>query len=101
MLQRAGTLKGMKLLYKPFALILALIAGKLAGGLFNTIWSWIDADDAPDATEQNADVKKVLLAAALQGAVVKSTHAAIERGGARGFERFFGVWPGEKAEEAA
>ena len=88
----------MKLLYKPFALILALLAGKLAVGLFDTIWSWIDEDEAPDATSADADLTKVLLAAALQGVVVKGTLAAASRGGAKGWERMFGVWPGETAD---
>jgi hypothetical protein len=37
----------------------------------------------------------VLPAAALQGAVFALVKAAIQRGGARGFERLTGVWPGD------
>lgn len=85
----------MKLLYKPFALVLALVAGKLAVGLFDTIWSWIDEDDAPDAKAIEAPMQKILLAAAIQGAVTKGTHAAVARGGAKGWERVFGVSPTE------
>lgn len=83
----------MKLLYKPFALVLALLAGKLAVGLFDTIWSWIDEDEAPDAKTTDAPMSKILLAAALQGAVTRGTHAALARGGARWWERTFGVSP--------
>jgi hypothetical protein len=37
----------------------------------------------------------VLLAAALEGAVFAAVKAAFERGGAKGFRRLTGVWPGD------
>ncbi len=40
-------------------------------------------------------MQKILLAAAIQGAVTKGTHAAVARGGAKGWERMFGVSPTE------
>lgn len=88
-----GYVGGMTLLFKPVSLLLAFFAGKLAVRLFDTIWSWIDPDEAPDAKSVDAPMNKILLASALQGAVTRGTHAAVIRGGARGWERFFGVNP--------
>jgi hypothetical protein len=91
----------MKLAYKPLGIILGLIAGKLATSLFEVLWSRIDDEDVPDPTNRDADVSKVLLGAVLQGVVFSGTRAAVDRAGARGWERFFGVWPGETADDSA
>ena len=91
----------MKLAYKPLGIILGLLAAKLAASFFEALWSWIDDDDVPGPTDREADVSKVLLAAVLEGVIFQGTRAAVDRAGARGWERFFGVWPGETAEEAA
>jgi hypothetical protein len=37
----------------------------------------------------------VLIAAAIQGAIFAVVKAAIDRGGARAFQRWTGEWPGD------
>jgi hypothetical protein len=89
----------MKLLYKPFGIILGLIAGLLSKKLFDVAWGLFDDAEPPKPTTQEADWSKVLAAAAVQGVTFKVTRAAVDRAGAKGFDHLFGVWPGEKRPE--
>jgi hypothetical protein len=38
---------------------------------------------------------KILLAAALEGAIFAVVRALIDRGGARGYQKITGTWPGD------
>ena len=90
----------MKLIYKPFAIVLGVLAGVLARQLFSFVWSKIDEEDPPRPNTEEAEWPKVLGAAALQGAVFASTKALVERSGAKGFAHLTGVWPGERRPDA-
>ena len=85
----------MKLLYKPFGLLVSVLGGLAAGVAFKRIWRTIaHEDDAPDAKDLERGWGEIVLAAALQGAVFGGVKAAIDRAGATGFARATGVWPG-------
>lgn len=86
----------MKLLYKPFGIVAGIIGGLLSKKIFERIWGLFDKEEPPEATTQHTTWPKVLGAAAVQGVTFKVTRAAVDRAGARGFERLTGVWPGEK-----
>jgi len=86
----------MKLLYKPFGIILGILAGILGRQVFNVVWGKIDDAEPPEATTRDEPLGKVLGAAALQGAIFAGTRAAVNRAGANGFAHLTGVWPGEK-----
>jgi Protein of unknown function (DUF4235) len=85
----------MKLLYKPFGLILGIVAGLLGKQLFDYVWTKIDDRDPPEATTKEAPWSRVLAAAALEGMIFKGTRAAVDRYGAKGFYYLTGSWPGE------
>jgi len=89
----------MKLLYKPFGIVLGLIAGFLSKKIFDQLWGLIDDAEAPKATHKEASWTKVLAAAAVEGVAFKLTRAAVDRAGARSFEHVTGVWPGDKAPD--
>lgn len=91
----------MKLAYKPFSLIAGLLAGMVATRVFDAVWSRIDDNEAPEPSDRDVALAKILLAAALQGVIFKGTRAAVERGAARGWASFFGVWPGDERPEPA
>jgi H+/Cl- antiporter ClcA len=91
----------MKLLYKPFGLLLGILAGLIGRQLFNVVWGRIDEEEPPEATTEQAPLPKVLLAAALQGAIFAAVRAAVSRGGARGFAHLTGSWPGERRPDPA
>ena len=86
----------MKVIYKPFGLILGIVAGLLGKRLFDFAWTKIDDEDPPKATTQQADWSKVIAAAALQGVIFKTTRVVVDRYGARGWYYLTGAWPGEK-----
>ena len=86
----------MKLLYKPFGLVLGLLAGVLANVVFRKLWAVASRkDEVPSPTQRSAGWGEVAAAAALQGAVMKGTRAMVDRAGARGFEKATGRWPGD------
>ena len=86
----------MKLLYKPFGIVFGILAGLISKKLFEVVWGIFDREEAPKPTTQDSTWPKVLGAAAVQGVTFKVTRAAVDRAGAKGFNYFTGIWPGEK-----
>ena len=89
----------MKILYKPFGIVIGIIAGILARQVFNQVWGHIDYREPPKATTEESSWGQVLGAAAVQGATFAVTKAAVNRSGAKGFQHLTGIWPGEKRPE--
>jgi uncharacterized protein DUF4235 len=86
----------MGLIYKPFGIILGILAGLLGKRIFNFAWERIDDEDPPKGTTQEASWAKVLAVAALQGVIFRTVRVAVARYGAIGWSYLTGVWPGEK-----
>ncbi|MGI8580222.1 MAG: DUF4235 domain-containing protein [Solirubrobacteraceae bacterium] len=86
----------MKFLYKPFGIIVSLIAGQIAKKIFEQIWGLIDKEEPPKPTTEETSWPKVLSSAAVEGVTFKVTKAAVNRAGAKGFESLTGTWPGPK-----
>ena len=85
-----------KLLYKPLGIVFGVLGGILAGSVFKQIWKLVAGEeDAPKATEDERGWGEILPAAALQGAIFALVKAAVDRGGAEGFRKLTGVWPGD------
>lgn len=83
-------------LYKPLGLLFSVAGGIIAGRIFTQVWRLLAGeDDTPDATDPDYSWGEVLTAAAVQGAVFGLVKAAIDRGGARGYQKLTGVWPGK------
>lgn len=78
----------MKLLFKPLNMLISALAGVLAGALFKRVWRGLAGEDeAPEATALEHSTRKVLLSAALHGAVYSGVQAAVARARARGADR--------------
>jgi len=88
----------LKLLYKPIGIAVGILAGFLSKKVFDQVWGLIDDEKAPKATTEGASWGKVLTAAAVEGVTFSVTRAAVNRAGARGYERLTGEWPGKKPE---
>ena len=85
-----------KLLYKPFDIVLGLIAASIAGRIFAAIWGRVDAEhEAPGPLTENASARRVIAARGVEAATAAMTVAALDRAGARAFRRYTGFWPGE------
>jgi hypothetical protein len=85
-----------KLLYKPFGLLFSVLGGILAGAAFKQIWKRVAGEeDSPKAKESEYGWKEILPAAAFQGAIFGLLKAAVDRGGAEGFRKLTGIWPGD------
>ena len=83
-----------KLLYKPLSLAFGAAGGLLAGALFKQVWKLIAGEEeAPEPTDEDRTWTEVLVAAAIQGAIIALVKAAVDRGGAAGVRRLTGTWP--------
>lgn len=90
--------KAAKILYRPVGLVSSVIAGLVAGQIFQQVWKRVvpgDHDDPPTALESEYTWKEVVVGALIQGAIFAVVRAAVSRGGARAFERWTGEWPGD------
>jgi Protein of unknown function (DUF4235) len=86
----------MTAIYKPFGIIIGLLAGQLSKKLFDVVWARFDDEEAPKPTTEEANWQKILAAAAMQGIVFKVVRAVVDRNAAQGFAYLTGSWPGEK-----
>jgi hypothetical protein len=94
-----GRLVAVKLIYKPFGIVMGILSGLVAKKLFGVIWGIVDKEEPPKPTTQEATWPRVLAAAAVQGITFKVVRAAVDRSGAKGFNWLTGIWPGEKQPE--
>lgn len=86
----------MGLIYKPFGIVLGILAGLLGKKAFDVVWTKLDDQEPPEATTEEASWGRILAAAAVQGVIFRVTRFAVDRWGAIGFRYLTGVWPGEK-----
>src|SRR5437764_2652888 len=90
---------GMKVLYKPFAVVAGIVGAKLGKRLFRALWAKLDSGEPPAPTRREASTGKVVAAAALEAAAHSGAKAATTRATARSFHYLTGFWPGDKPEE--
>jgi Protein of unknown function (DUF4235) len=86
-----------KLLYKPLGMAISVLGDLVASVVFKRLWQLVSHQDkAPTPTQEGRRWHEVLAAAALRGAVFGLVTAVLDRGGAAGFKRATGAWPGCK-----
>jgi hypothetical protein len=88
----------MKIIYKPFAIVVGILAGVLSKKALARLWGAFTDEDPSDPDDRDASWSEVLVAAAIGGAVLKVVQALVRRGGALAFERATGFWPGNEPE---
>jgi Protein of unknown function (DUF4235) len=85
-----------KLIYRPLGLLFSVVGGILAGVVFKQIWKLVShQEEAPKAKESEYGWREILPAAAFEGAIFGLVKAAVDRGGAEGFQKLTGQWPGD------
>jgi hypothetical protein len=88
-----------KVLFVPISVGTALTAGFVAQKIFEQIWELFDQEEAPDSKYRDIDVRKLIAAAAVQGAVFRVVKEASDHYARRGFANVTGSWPGEERPE--
>jgi hypothetical protein len=83
----------LRLLYKPFAIVGAIIAGRLGRSVFRSVWAKIDHEPPPRPGTGEGTTLKVVGAQALQAGVMAGTAAVVDRTFARFFHHLIGIWP--------
>ena len=91
----------MKLLFIPFSVIGGLIAGMISKQLFDAIWGLIDDQEPPDSEHREISVAKLVLAAALQGAIIRGVRKLVDHQSRKAFAGTLGTWPGEERPDEA
>ena len=93
------TSKTAKILYRPWGLVASLARwpdraarSSSRSGSDSTLRA---PTTRPSRCESEYRLRKILIAAAVQGAIFTVVRALINRGGARVFERWTGEWPGD------
>ena len=88
----------LRLLYRPFAIIGAIIAGKLGRSVFRSIWAKIDHEPPPmpGSGEGGADSRSWRARRSRPGD--GGTAAAVDRTFARFFHHLIGTWPKKPPE---
>jgi hypothetical protein len=85
-----------KAIYAPFGILSGLLGGLLASTIFKQVWKRISGqDDPPTPRQSEYGWRELLAAAAIQGAIFTIVKTVVDRGGAKGFERVTGFWPGD------
>lgn len=87
--------KAVNLAYKPVGIVGKVVAGAIAGALISRVWGLVSRTDKqlPEPRDRRRALREVLLAAALDGALSAVVRAAVDRAGARQFERWTGDYP--------
>jgi hypothetical protein len=89
----------MKFVFMPISIGAGLLAGMLARKVFDQIWGLFDEEEPPDSKYREIDWTKLLIAAAIQGAIFRALKEATDHASRRAFARTTGTWPGEERPE--
>jgi len=88
-----------KFLFLPFSILTGLLAGLIGRKLFDQVWGIFDEEEPPDSKHLEISWGKLLLAAAVQGAIFRAVKEATDHGSRRAFMNLTGAWPGDERPE--
>lgn len=88
-----------KLLFIPVSVGTGLAAGFVATKIFEKVWELFDAEEPPDSKHREIDMRKLLAAAAVQGAIFRVVKEASDHYGRKAFANVTGSWPGDDRPE--
>ena len=88
-----------KFLFIPVSVGTGLAAGFVAKKIFDQVWELFDAEEPPDSKYREIDVRKLLAAAAVQGAIFRVVKEASDHYGRRASRTSPASWPGEERPE--
>jgi hypothetical protein len=90
-----------KMLFIPISIAGGLIAGAISRKILDQIWGVFDEEEPPDSKHRDIQWGKLLIAAAIQGAIFRAMKEASDHYTRRAFYKTTGTWPGEKEPKKA
>ena len=90
----------MKFIFMPISIGGGLLAGFVAKKIFDQVWGLFDEEEPPDSKHREIDWPKLLIAAAIQGAIFRAMKEATDHASRRAFARTTGAWPGEERPDS-
>jgi hypothetical protein len=88
-----------KFLFLPISILSGLLAGLVGKKIFDQVWGLVDDEEPPDSKHLEISWGKLLVAAAVQGAIFRAVKEATDHGTRRAFMNLTGSWPGEQRPE--
>jgi hypothetical protein len=88
-----------KVFFIPISIAGGLIAGAISRKILDQIWGVFDDEEPPDSQHRDIQWGKLVIAAALQGAIFRVMKEATDHYSRRAFYRTTGTWPGEERPE--
>ncbi|HKF80868.1 MAG TPA: DUF4235 domain-containing protein [Thermoleophilaceae bacterium] len=88
-----------KIVFVPISVIGSLIAGFLAKKIFEQVWGLIDEEEPPESEHRRASWGKLIVAAALEGAILRAVRIVADHSSRKAFAGVTGSWPGAEEPE--
>jgi hypothetical protein len=88
-----------KVLFIPVSIGSGLLAGFVSKKIFDQLWGLFDEEEPPDSKHREIDWRKLMIAAAIQGAVFRAVKEGVDHSSRVAFARTTGKWPGEDRPE--
>jgi hypothetical protein len=88
----------MKLLFAPFRMIAARLAGRTARKTSDRLWALVDKHAPPGPEDRDATWPKLATRLVIDGAVFSLVSGAADHAARLWFARLTGRWPGAKAK---
>jgi uncharacterized membrane protein YeaQ/YmgE (transglycosylase-associated protein family) len=82
-------------IYKPFGIILGIVAGLIGKRIFSFVWTKVADEEPPEPTTRQTSWAQVIIVGAVQGVIFRTTRVLVDRFGAIGWTHLTGTWPGE------
>jgi Protein of unknown function (DUF4235) len=86
----------MTLAFRPFGIVVGILAGVIGSKVFERLWALIDDEDAPEPKHREIAFGKLVLALVLQGAIFRLLRGLADHGTRHAFARVTGEWPGQE-----
>lgn len=90
----------MTVLFRPMGLVLGLIAGMIARKIFEKSWSAARDEEAPSPEQENLEMKSLIVALLLEGAIFMLIRGLVDHGARVAFRNYTGAWPGENGNQS-
>ena len=89
----------MKVVFTPVSIVGGILAGVIAGRIFELIWGLIDDEEAPDPKHREIAYLKLVVALLIEGAIIRLVRGFVDHGSRHAFARLTGAWPGTESPQ--